>query len=443
MRILVVGSGGREHALVWKLAQFHTPIFCAPGNAGIGRIAKCVDIGADDIPELVTFAVRETIDLTVVGPEVPLVAGIADDFSRRGLLLFGPVRSAAQLEGNKGFAKRLMKEQGIPTAEFESFNEFERACGYVQGHKLPVVVKASGLAAGKGAVVCRTAEEAEAALRMMMVEAEFGVAGRTVVVEDFLEGEEVSFIGLCDGNRVELLPPSQDHKALLDGDKGPNTGGMGAYAPAPVVTAELSRQVEQSVFKPLLDGLRMQGIEYRGAIYAGLMLTAEGPKVLEFNCRFGDPETQAVMPLLRGDLGEMMAACALGDLSNRTLEWSEDSAVCVVAASRGYPGKYETGVHITGDLVGADGVIVFHAGTREKEGKIVTGGGRVFGVTGVGPSLREARERAYEALGKVEFAGMQYRHDIGWRGLARQGSGTWGQGSGSENPTPDPRLPTP
>ncbi len=419
MKILVVGAGGREHALVWKLAQFHSPVYCAPGNAGISRLTQCVDIAADDISGLLDFARRERVDLTVVGPEQPLVAGIADDFARHGLALFGPRRTGARLEGDKAFAKWLMREQGIPTAEFEVFADFEQARRYVAGHRLPLVVKASGLAAGKGAVVCRTHAEAEAALRMMMVDAELGPAGRTVVVEDFLEGEEASVIGLCDGKRMEMFVPSQDHKALLDGDQGPNTGGMGAYARAPVVTPAVAREVEERVFAPLLKGLLLHGIEYRGVIYAGIMLTDKGPWVLEFNCRFGDPETQAVLPLLRGDLAEILAACAMGDMADRKLDWSQDSALCVVAASSGYPGKYSKGAVITGDLEGSDRALVFHAGTAWRGGKLVTNGGRVLGVTGIGPSLRAARDEAYRALGRIQFAGMTFRNDIGWRGLAR------------------------
>lgn len=420
MKILVIGSGGREHALVWKLAQKGREMFCAPGNAGISRLAKCVDIAADDHPSLLDFAMRESVDLTVVGPEAPLCAGIADDFARAGLAVFGPSRKAARLEGDKAFAKQLMKEIGIPTADFETFSNYDKAREFLVGRPLPLVIKASGLAAGKGAVVCRTRDEAERALRQMMVEGALGTAGRTVVIEEFLEGEEFSAIGLCDGKRLEMCLPSQDHKALLDGDRGPNTGGMGAYAPVPSVTPELSRQVEEQVFKRLLDGLALRGIEYRGVIYAGMIVTGQGLKVLEFNCRFGDPETQALMPLLRSDLGEMLAACAAGDLSGREFEWFKQSAVCVVAASRGYPGKYEKGVRVRGDLVGADGVIVFHAGTVMKDGNVVTAGGRVLGVTGVGANLREARDRAYEGLGRVTFAGMQFRKDIGWRGLARE-----------------------
>lgn len=424
MKILVVGSGGREHALVWKLSRYHQPVFCAPGNAGIAGIARCVDIAGDDIPRLVDFALAEGIALTVVGPEAPLVAGIADDFRRRGVPLFGPTRDGARLEGDKGFAKRLMQEQGIPTAWFEVFRDFEQARRYAAGQELPLVVKASGLAAGKGAVVCRTRDEVAQTLSRMMVEGELGTAGRTVVIEEFLEGEEASVIALCDGSRFEMLVASQDHKALLDGDQGPNTGGMGAYAPAPVVGPELGRQIGEQVFGRLLAGLQRRGIDYRGVVYAGIMVTSSGPKVLEFNCRFGDPETQAMLPLLTGDLGQMLAACAMGDISGRRLEWSGDSAVCVVAAARGYPGEYEKGAVIAGDLAGSDHTLVFHAGTKLEKGKVVTSGGRVLGVTGVGPSLREARDQAYRTLDRISFAGMTFRKDIGWRGLARQGSGS-------------------
>ncbi len=419
MRILVVGGGGREHALVWKLAQFHKTIYCAPGNTGISQVAECVDIQATDITGLAEFAARERIDLTVVGPEVPLVAGIAEEFRKRGLVLFGPTASAARLEGDKSFAKSLMQEHGIPTARFEVFSEYELAKEYLGGHELPVVLKTSGLAAGKGVVICHEPEQAGKTLREMMVEGRFGEAGRTVVVEEFLTGEEVSIIGLCDGTRVVMTVPSQDHKRLQDGDRGPNTGGMGAYAPAPAATAAVGRAVEEKVFKPLLAGLKSAGIDYRGVIYAGIMLTDKGPSVLEFNCRFGDPETQAVLPLLDNDLGELLLACAQGDLTGKRAVWKEQSAMCVVAASGGYPGQYRKGIPISGDLTARDDVIVFHAGTRREEDRVVTNGGRVLGVTGIGSDLHQARDRTYGALAGIDFDGMFFRRDIGRRGLER------------------------
>ncbi len=417
MRILVIGSGGREHALVWKLAQKNRELYCAPGNAGISRLAVCVDIAADNHPALTDFALEQRIDLTVVGPEAPLCAGIVDDFVRRGLPIFGPRAEAAQLEGNKVFAKQLMEEMSIPTARFAWFREYEKARGYLSAQSLPLVIKAAGLAAGKGAVVCNTREEAEVALRRMMVEGELGKAGRTVLIEEFLQGEEFSAIALCDGTRLRMCIPSQDHKRLLDHDQGPNTGGMGAYAPVPAVSPELSQQVEEIVFKPLLAGLLRRGIVYRGVIYAGMILTEQGPKVLEFNCRFGDPETQAILPLLESDLGEILAACAMGDLSNREFRWSQNYALCVVAASRGYPGRYEKGLKIRGDLEGTNDILVFHAGTAKSDDSIVTAGGRVLGVTGIGKTLSEARDKAYKGISRISFPGMHYRQDIGWRGL--------------------------
>ncbi len=421
MRILVVGGGGREHALAWKLAQHHQQVYCAPGNAGIARVADCVDLNPDDIPALADFAGRERIDLTVVGPEAPLVAGIADEFAKLGLAVFGPTAAGARLEGDKSFAKTLMQEQNIPTASFEVFDDYDAAKAHLDSRAVPVVVKASGLAAGKGAVVCPTRKEAEEALRAMMVEARFGESGARVVIEDFLEGEEASIIGLCDGKRVVPLAASQDHKRLRDDDAGPNTGGMGAYAPAPVVTPELTAEVEERVFRPLLAGFVRSGIDYRGVVYAGIMLTKDGLSVLEFNCRFGDPETQAVMPLLKGDLAELMLACAAGELGGRQVDWLDRSAVTVVAASGGYPGEYRKGVVVEGDVFRDDDVVVFHAGTKADDGRTVTSGGRVLGVTGLGSDLRQAHDHAYAALENVRFEGMFYRRDIARRGLERLG----------------------
>ena len=423
MRVLVVGGGGREHALAWHLAGSGHQVFCAPGNAGIAHVAQCESVSADDVPGLTRLAVRQKIDLTVVGPEAPLVAGAADEFERQGLAVFGPRQSGARIEGDKAFAKEVMHAAGIPTAQFQTFTDFDAARNYLSQHRLPVVVKASGLAAGKGVVVAETRAEAEQAVSDMLCEGRYGEAGKVVVIEEFLQGEEVSMIGLCDGRSVQVLAPSQDHKRLLDGDKGPNTGGMGAYAPAPVMTAELQVTVQQKVFVPLLAEFARRDIDYRGVIYAGLILTADGPRVLEFNCRFGDPETQVILPLLDGDLAELAMACIDGSLQKQTLTPVVDrAALCVVAAAEGYPGSYSKGMPIAGDLVGSDGVIVFHAGTKQEENRTVTNGGRVLGVTGIGRSLADARQRAYRALEDVSFPGMVFRRDIGARGLAVRAS---------------------
>jgi phosphoribosylamine--glycine ligase len=419
LRVLVVGGGGREHALVWHLARSGHQVVCAPGNAGIAQLAHCEPVSATDLGGLARLAVSRKVDLTIVGPEAPLVAGAADEFGRQGLKVFGPDRSGARLEGDKAFAKEVMLAAGIPTAGFRSFTDFDSARNYLGQQQLPVVVKASGLAAGKGVIVAETRPEAEQAASDMLREGRFGEAGKTVVIEEFLEGEEVSMIGLCDGRSVRLLAPSQDHKRLLDGDRGPNTGGMGAYAPAPAMTEALQREVEQKVFVPLLAEFARRGIDYRGVIYAGMILTADGPRVLEFNCRFGDPETQVILPLLDEDLAELAMACVDGRLSALTPKPAQDrAALCVVAAAEGYPGSYGKGVPITGDLVGHDGVVVFHAGTKLDGGRTVTNGGRVLGVTGIDRSLAEARDRAYRALEGIGFPGMVFRRDIGARGLA-------------------------
>jgi phosphoribosylamine--glycine ligase len=419
LRVLVVGGGGREHALAWHLARSNHEVFCVPGNAGTAHVARCEPVSADDLNGVARFATKQKIDLTIVGPEAPLVAGVADEFERQGLKVLGPGKGGARIEGDKAFAKELMLAAGIPTARFQIFTDFHKARGYVRTQGQPVVVKASGLAAGKGVIVARTGQEAEQAVSEMLVDGRFGEAGRVVVVEEFLQGEEVSMIGLCDGRSVRLLAPSQDHKRLLDGDEGPNTGGMGAYAPAPAMTAALQQEVEQKVFLPLLAEFGKRGIDYRGAIYAGMILTADGPHVLEFNCRFGDPETQVILPLLDSDLAELAMACTEGRLDEQQVVVADGrAALCVVAAAEGYPGSYHKGLEITGDTVGNERVVVFHAGTRMDENRVVTSGGRVLGVTGIGSALAEARDRAYEALGQIHFPGMVFRHDIGARGLA-------------------------
>jgi phosphoribosylamine--glycine ligase len=422
LRLLVVGGGGREHALVWRLAGFHPDVWCAPGNAGIAQRAECVGIDPLDTAGLVRLARQQRVDLTVVGPEAPLAAGLADEFGRQGLAVFGPTAAGARLEGDKAFTKQLMLEAAIPTAASAAFSDYQRALNHARAQRYPLVVKASGLAAGKGVVIVRTPAEAERVLAEMMIEARLGKAGSTVVLEEFLDGEEVSIIALCDGRVVKCLAPSQDHKRLLDNDEGPNTGGMGAYAPAPFATAGLLEQVDTLVFRPLLRALRERGIEYRGVIYAGLMLTGDGLKVLEFNCRFGDPEAQVILPLLEGDLAEMALACCEGRLDRVKVESLGRSALCVVAAAEGYPGSYRKGLAVSGDLAEGEDVVVFHAGTRQDGDRVVTAGGRVLGVTGIGDSLVQARDRAYRRLSRIHFEGMFHRQDIGARGIARLGS---------------------
>lgn len=434
MKILVIGGGGREHALVWSFVRRGHEVCCAPGNAGIARMAKCFDIDPMDAPALISLARKQKIDLTVVGPEAPLVAGLADEFAKFGLRIFGPDKTGARLEGDKAFAKELMAKHNIPTAQFATFDDCDRASAYVTSRGLPIVIKATGLAAGKGVVVARTHTEALNTLTQFMKQGKLGAAGKQVVIEECLEGEEVSILALCDGGNLHFLLPSQDHKRLLDGDEGPNTGGMGAYAPVPAVTPATFQRIVGEIFQPLLRALEKEGIVYRGAIYAGLMLTAQGPKVLEFNCRFGDPETQAVLPLFQGDLAELCLKCALGNLEPALAPpeggWTGGTelaripdtsaprwALCVVAASHGYPGTYQKGLPISGELDGGEQTIVFHAGTRLVDGRVVTNGGRVLGVTGMGKTLSEARDRAYYGIGLIHFPGMYYRRDIGEKGL--------------------------
>ena len=423
MKILVVGSGGREHTLVWKIAQSAEVgrLYAAPGNPGMAQAAECVDIGVDDTDGLLAFALRERIDLTVVGPEVPLALGIVDRFEERGLKIFGPSGKAAEIESSKGFSKDLMAKYGIPTARYGRFTSSEEAICYVREQGAPIVVKADGLAAGKGVLICRTETEAISAVQSILDGQAFGVAGREVVVEEFLEGEEASILALTDGETILPLVASQDHKAIFDGDGGPNTGGMGAYASAPVVTETVSKQVMEQVLRPTVAGMAAEGRGYKGVLYAGLMIKDEKLKVVEFNCRFGDPESQVVLPLLKSDLVALMMAVVEGRLGEMVLEESDDAAVCVVMASGGYPGSYEKGKRITG-LEAAremDDVVVFHAGTAMRDGSIVTNGGRVLGVTAMGADIGCAIDRAYEAVGKIHFEGAYYRKDIGGKALAR------------------------
>jgi phosphoribosylamine--glycine ligase len=420
MKVLVVGSGGREHAIAWHLARHGHRVFAAPGNAGIAGIAACFPVAADDAHGLARLVEDDRIDLTVVGPEAPLVAGIADEFHKRGLHIFGPDAAGARIEGDKAFAKQLMRELAIPTARFGVFHDVDAAMLNLADRRFPVVVKASGLAAGKGVSICRTEADAYKVLKGMLSGELFGAAGKTVVIEDFLEGEEVSMIALCDGRDYRLLPPAQDHKRLRDKDQGPNTGGMGAYAPAPVATLALQQKVAGRVFDPLIAGLRARGIKYVGALYAGMIITRDGLFVLEFNCRFGDPETQAVLPLVEDDLAEVAMACIDGTLGSSEPIPARRHAVCVVAAAPGYPDKPEKGLAIEGDAFSDGDTIVFHAGTAREGERLVTTGGRVLGVTGVGDSFDEARKRAYAGIERVRFPGMQYRRDIGWRATARR-----------------------
>jgi phosphoribosylamine---glycine ligase len=423
MRVLIVGGGGREHTLAWKLAQSPRvqKIYCAPGNAGIAGLAECVPIDVLDAKKLISFAIDHEIGLTVVGPEAPLAAGIIDDFTAAGLLAFGPSRAAAQLEASKVFAKNLMDKYNIPTAESRTFTDFNSALAYTRQKGAPIVVKADGLAAGKGVVVAQTLPEAEEALQTIMVKKVFGTAGHRVIIEEFLQGEEVSVLAFTDGNTVIPMVSSQDHKAAYDNDTGPNTGGMGAYSPAPVLTEQLLETVEKTILHPTVAAMKSEGIVFRGILYAGLMITPTGPKVLEYNARFGDPECQVVLPRLKNDLCAVMMSVLNNSLDEQQLEWHQNHTACVVMASGGYPGHYEKGAVINGlDKAAAlEDVFVFHAGTALKHGKTVTAGGRVLGVTGWGDTLPQALERAYSAAALISFTGAHYRSDIGQKALRR------------------------
>ena len=421
MKILVVGGGGREHAIVWKLAQspLADEIYCAPGNAGIAHLADCVNIPAEDVDALLDFAQAENIDLTVVGPEAPLSLGIVDKFMAAGLRIFGPSQSAALIEGSKELAKQIMAKYGIPTAKYMSFTDKAQALAYVREQGAPIVVKADGLAAGKGVVVAETVAEAEQAVEDMLGGA-FGAAGAKVVIEEFLKGEEVSVLAFTDGHTVLPMVSAQDHKRVFDGDKGPNTGGMGAYSPAPVYTPEMAEQVLHDVLQPAVDGMRAEGRLYKGVLYAGLMVTPEGVKALEFNARFGDPETQAVLMRLKSDLVEIMLAVIVGTLQEKQLEWYDDAAVCVVIASDGYPGHYAKGQPISGLDDDMPDTYVFHAGTAYAGQHIVANGGRVLGVTARGADIRQAIERVYLRADEIYYDGCFCRRDIGHRALDRE-----------------------
>ena len=419
MRVLVIGGGGREHALVWKISQSPkvTEVFCAPGNAGTATIATNVPIPADQIDQLLQFAEENEIGLTVVGPEQPLVMGIVDRFQEKGLRIFGPSARAAELEGSKAFSKNIMKKYGLLTAEYEIFTSHEKARKYFDEETGPMVVKASGLAAGKGVILCQNAQEGRDAVDTIMKDKSFGEAGDEVVIEEFLEGPEVSVLAFTDGNTVLLMDSAQDHKAALDGDKGPNTGGMGAYSPAPVFTDILRQKVRDKIMFPLVRAMKAEGRPYKGILYAGLMLTKHGPKILEFNARFGDPETQPLLVRMESDIVPLFEACVDGTLDQCDLQWKPESSVCVVMAAKGYPGSYEKGKEIFElDEAGAlPDVVVFHAGTKLEDGKVLTNGGRVLGVTATGPDTASAIAKAYEAVGKIKWDGIHYRTDIGAR----------------------------
>jgi phosphoribosylamine---glycine ligase len=415
MKVLVIGGGGREHAIVWKLSQSSkvTQIYCAPGNPGIAELAECVSIAVSEIEKLADFTKKEQIDFTFVGPEEPLSLGIVDYFKEQGIAIYGPSKEAALIEGSKAFAKELMMKYQIPTAKYASFTNYEEALAYVRSEGAPIVIKADGLAAGKGVVVAKTLEEAEEALQSMMKEVSFGSAGARVVVEEFLEGEELTLLAFVNRTTVKAMVPAQDHKPVYDGDKGPNTGGMGTYAPLPHIDPSIVEQIIHEIVEPTAKAMVEEGCPYEGILYTGLMLTKSGPKVIEYNARFGDPETQVVLPLLETDLLDILLASLTGELENVKVKWKDKSAVCVILSSAGYPGPYEKGQVIKGLDHVTDTAIVFHAGTTLKDGEILTNGGRVLGITAIGHDLKEARELAYQSVEKVSFIGAHYRTDIG------------------------------
>jgi phosphoribosylamine--glycine ligase len=419
MRILVIGGGGREHALIWKLSSspLVKKLYAAPGNAGMSELAECVNLKVDDLNGLADFARRSSVDLTVVGPELPLTLGIVDEFERRNLKILGPSKEAAAIEGSKVFAKQFMYKHHIPTASFRIFDNPDQASDFVKASEMPLVIKADGLAAGKGVVIVEDTSAALSTIQRIMVEKAFGESGSRIVVEDFLEGEEMTVLAFTDGQTIRPMPTSQDHKKIFEGDQGPNTGGMGAYAPTTIADEKLMARISDEILEPTVAGLQSEGKTFKGILYAGLMLTEIGPKVMEFNCRFGDPETQAILPLLKTDLAEVFLAVVDGELSLQDVEWNENYAVCVVLASAGYPGKYERGKEVFGlnKVRGMQDVLVFHAGTKKEGGRILTDGGRVLGITGTDASMDKAIGKAYAAVDKIRFEGMQCRRDIGHR----------------------------
>ena len=421
-KVLIIGNGGREHALAWKLVQSSNidKLYVAPGNGGTQNVAENVSIEATDTESLVRFAEKNKIDLTVVGPDDPLALGVVDAFKSRDLRIFGPTRKAAKIEWSKAFAKKLMRDQNISTASFRIFREYDKALDYICKHGTPIVVKASGLALGKGAYPCKTFAEAKKALADIMLKRVYKEAGNEVIIEEFLDGQEISIHALCDGKTSILLPTAQDHKPIGDYDKGKNTGGMGTIAPVPWVTAEMLQNIERQIVKPTLNGLTKEGRLFTGCLYPGLKMTPEGLKVLEFNARFGDPETQSYMRLLKTDLFDILEACVEGKLAELTIEWHSGFAVCVVLASGGYPEKYRKGIPIFGveQAEKISGVVVFHAGTKAYCDQLRTSGGRVLGITAIGKTLKEALNRAYEAISYIKFNGMQYRKDIGAKAIS-------------------------
>lgn len=417
MKILIVGSGGREHVLAWKIRQspLVKDLYCAPGNGGIAGIAECVDIKADDIEGLVNFALKKRIDLTIIGPEAPLTEGIVDHFEVNGLKIFGPSKAAARLEGSKVFAKEFMHKCNIPTAVFKTFDDYDLAKEFIKKAQYPLVVKADGLAAGKGVIICNKYDEAQKALSQIMQKKVFKEAGNKVVIEECLTGEETSILAICDGQDYIVLASSQDHKRIFDEDLGPNTGGMGAYSPAPIVTADVLTKVEARIIEPTIRGMNREGTPFKGVLYVGLMITKEGPQVLEYNVRLGDPEAQAVLPRLKNDLIPVLLASCEERLNEFELDWDKRSCVCVVMSAGGYPGEYKTGHEITGldKIKEEDSTVVFHAGTKLEDGKIVTNGGRVLGVTALGKNLQTAIDQAYKSVELIKFESCFFRRDIG------------------------------
>ncbi|MEQ8194725.1 MAG: phosphoribosylamine--glycine ligase [Rhodospirillales bacterium] len=425
MKVLVVGGGGREHALCWAIARSKrcSALYCAPGNAGIAEVATCVDIAAEDIPAIVAFAENEGIGFVVVGPEAPLVDGLVDELEERGIKAFGPSADAAELEGSKGFMKDLCAKYGIPTGEYERFDEPDAAKEYVIRHDAPIVVKADGLAAGKGVILCHNKNEAFAAIDHVMTERAFGEAGDEIVIEEFLRGEEASFFALVDGATAVPLVSAQDHKAAHDGDKGPNTGGMGAYTPAPIVTPAMTDTIMETIITPTIQGMAAEGRPFKGVLFAGLMIEDGVPSVLEFNVRFGDPECQALMMKMKSDALDVLLACAEGTLDQTKIDWHDDATLAVVMASNGYPGHYAKGSEIRGleDAGAIENVVVFHAGTKIEDHRLVANGGRVLAVTARAKTVKAAQELAYKAVDLIEWPGGFCRRDIGWRAIGRNG----------------------
>ncbi len=418
MKVLIVGSGGREHAIAWSVAKSPKvdKIYCAPGNAGISEYAECVPIGAMEFEKLADFAEKNAVDLTVIGMDDPLVGGVVDVFESRGLKVFGPRKNAAILEGSKAFSKDLMKKYHIPTAAYENFSDAEKALKYLREQaKFPIVLKADGLALGKGVLICNDLKEAEEGVKEIMEDKKFGSAGNTMVIEEFMTGREVSVLSFVDGKTIRTMTSAQDHKRALDGDQGLNTGGMGTFSPSPFYTEEIDKFCQKYIYQPTVDAMAAEGRPFTGIIFFGLMLTADGPKVLEYNARFGDPEAQVVLPRMKTDIVEVMEACIEGRLDEMELEFEDNAAVCVVLASEGYPVKYEKGIPMYGfeNFKGKDGYYCFHAGTKFQDGQIVTNGGRVLGITAKGKDLKEARKNAYEATEWIQFSNKYMRHDIG------------------------------